>query len=170
MKARVLCLSLTVALAFLPLIAMATELPSYSTDIKAYGDQSASHSVGTLKVDTYEITNTDFHNSYFEGTKDVMNGCPDGGNCKFTVEQGDYSTGYDSGHTYATSDIDVTNYMGSVDMSSFGGMAVCTTNPPAATGSFYQTQNVNQTVTNGGNGISNYNGTQTLNLKSLYAP
>ena len=204
MKARVLCLFMTVALAFLPLIAMAeitttdiiiptysdpvlttnttpppTPPPtvgSYSTDIKIYGDQSASHSIGTLTVDSYETGHTDFTNdtTTFKGTLDVMKSGPcDGEGCSFGVVQGDFTAG--SGHEYGYTDtatnIDITNYTGSVDMSSFGGIAVCTTADPAAYGSFNQNQYVNQTVIGANGGTSNYSGSQTLNLTSRdYTP
>lgn len=169
MKARVLCLSL-VALAFLPLIAAAE---TYSTDIKAYGDQSASTSIGIMTVDSNEVgwAQFDDHSTTFSGTMDVMKSVPGttctGAGCGFDVMQGDYTsgTGHDWGYIDTSTYVDLTNYTGSADMSSYGGIAVCTTLTDAAAGSYNQYQGLSQTViAPGGLGSSTYNGSQTLDL------
>ena len=143
---------------------------TYATDIKAYGDQTASHSVGVMTVDSIDTTHSNFENFSFDGTVDVMksNTC-NGGPCSFEIVQGTFDISNEWGFSDVVTNIDVTSYTGSVDMSSYGGMAVCTTPTPGAYGDFSQFQRIDQVV-NGPNGSSSsYTGTQSLDLSS-YSP
>ena len=140
---------------------------TYATDIKAYGDQTASHSVGVMTVDSTDMTYTEFENFSFDGTIDVMksNTC-NGGPCSFEIAQGTFDVGKEWGYSDVVTNIDVTNYTASVDMSSYGGMAVCTTPDPAAYGDFSQFQQIDQVVYGPNGSSSSYTGTQSLNLSS----
>lgn len=145
------------------------EPTSYSTDIKAYGDQTASHSLGIMTVDSYEVTNSEFQNYGFDGTIDVMKGgACEGDDCSFGIAQGTFDVTNEWGNTTATTNIDVTNYTGNVDMSSYGGIAVCTTADPAAFGVFNQEQAITQTIIGPNGSTSVYTGSQNLHLGTGY--
>jgi len=146
-----------------------TEPTSYSTDIKAYGDQTASHSLGIMTVDSFEVTTSEFQNYGFDGTIDVMKGgACEGDDCSFGIAQGTFDVTNEWGSTVVETNVDLTNYTGNVDMSSYGGIAVCTTVPAAAYGVFDQSQFINQTIYGPNGSTSTYNGSQELHLGTNY--
>jgi hypothetical protein len=176
MKKQWLTLFLVSAIALLPSLVCSEDLalttstlstsPSYSADIKAYGDQTATHSLGYTDLTANVTSQTD--TTSFTGTIDFMkSGSCTGPGCSFSVAQGDFD------YSTTTSTADVTqvtkSVVGTADMSSFGGLAVCATTNFPGYGEFVQVQSIDQTISGpifdtGLSGTSTYSGSQSLKI------
>lgn len=151
------------------------ETPSVPTtatfDIKAYGNQVADYGTGYLDISGYTKT-TSYGNTkewtVFNNAVGTINPCV-GASCGMLITQGSFTDTNFSTTQYT--EVAGRNLSGFADMTSLGGLAVCTTGELSVpfSGSFYQTQNVSNlvtgTLTPGITGTSQYNGTQTINLK-----
>jgi len=152
-------------------------------DLKGYGDQTASYSMGAFDVDstttTKTVADTREWSSYGNqvGSVDPCQGA----DCGMIQSKGSNTDAHVTSENITR--LTGVNVMGNVSMTSMGGLAGCgkasdTATGSAASGSYSQTQTVTQSVTgdlypkNPGlvMGTITYTGTQTLNFQIGQSP